>query len=233
MAILATTAMALSAGIQTSSAQDISAAKKPAVVSAYNWSGFYIGGYVGGAWGNTDVTRIDNGLGFSSTPNGVSLGGILGYNYPIGMGIIGLEGDAGWLSASGTSSGAAGGSSYNQNVKVDFEGRIRARLGYAMDRTLLFAAGGVSFGHQKIALELIPSTGVNSLSNNHTGWNLGGGLDYAFINNLVGRIEYIYDKFNTKTYAFSSNPIGAFADRTANNNTSTVRAALIFKFGGK
>src|SRR5262245_1699090 len=68
-----------------------------------DWSGLYFGGYVGGTWGTTDVSRLDNAFPpVQSKPNGVALGGLFGYNFQSGPYVFGLEADAGWLSAKAT-----------------------------------------------------------------------------------------------------------------------------------
>jgi outer membrane immunogenic protein len=200
----------------------------PAIrASTYNWTGFYVGASVGGAWGHTDVSRLDNAfLPVQSSPNGVALGGLLGYNLQSGSSVFGLEGDAGWMSAKASTSGFTT-AAFMQTSRIDFEGRIRGRLGYAMDRTLPFVAGGVSFGHQKLTIDNLFLGTTMSLKKIHTGWNIGGGLDYVLLPGWIGRIEYIYDQFSAQDYIFGAPAV--VADRSVKFNTSTVRAALIYK----
>src|SRR5262252_8228067 len=68
----------------------------------YNWSGFYVGGYVGGAWGNS-VTVTDVG-GFNAPAghqwsydldSSVIGGGTIGLNYQVGQWVWGIEGEVG------------------------------------------------------------------------------------------------------------------------------------------
>jgi outer membrane immunogenic protein len=204
--------------------------KAPPPAAPFNWAGFYVGGYVGGVWGNTHVRRLDGSSTFNpidADPNGVGLGGLVGYNIQNGLTVFGLEGDAGWLNAKATDNQFSAGN-LTVPVKIDFEGRVRGRIGYAIDRMLPFIAGGVSFGHERVTLNS-PGFSTPSVSKDHTGWNIGGGLDYAFQNNWIGRIEYIYDAFSNPIYGFSAASGGAFADRRAKFDTNTVRAALILK----
>ena len=59
-----------------------------------NWTGFYLGGYFGGAYGKTDVGFV----GLTSTdPNvaGWLGGGQVGLNYQADRWVLGVEGDFG------------------------------------------------------------------------------------------------------------------------------------------
>jgi outer membrane immunogenic protein len=205
--------------------------KAPQLAAPFNWGGFYVGAYVGGVWGNTHVRRFDGATSFNpidADPSGVGIGGLVGYNLQNGQTVFGLESDAGWLNAKATDNQFSSASGLTVPVKINFEGRIRGRFGYAIDRSLFFIAGGVSFGHEMVTLN-DPGFATPSVSKDHIGWNIGAGLDYAFLNNWIGRVEYIYDAFSNPIYGFSAASGGAFADRKAKFDTNTVRAALILK----
>ena len=55
----------------------------PAMIAAHNWTGFYIGGHCGGAWGRTSAHTIDDDDVFDNrlSPNGGFCGGQLGHNW--------------------------------------------------------------------------------------------------------------------------------------------------------
>src|SRR5262245_22588423 len=61
----------------------------------FSWTGFYIGGNIGGAWGQGNVTDSLFGLNFgNANNNGVFIGGgQLGFNYQFGYAVLGLEWD--------------------------------------------------------------------------------------------------------------------------------------------
>ena len=65
-----------------------------------------------------------------------------------------------------------------------------------------------------------------------TGWNVGGGLEWAFADHWSVRGEYIYDRFNGKTYDFDALNVNGrnFGARSVSLTESTARAALIYKF---
>ena len=58
----------------------------------FSWTGFYIGGNIGGAWGQGNVSDSLFGLNFgTATNNGVFIGGgQLGFNYQFGYGVLGM-----------------------------------------------------------------------------------------------------------------------------------------------
>src|SRR5271169_4086886 len=74
-------------------------AEPPPPVPVLNWTGFYIGANIGGAWSNnswTDTLFLTN---FSNNGNNGAFigGGQVGRNYQIGHFVIGGEGDFDWV----------------------------------------------------------------------------------------------------------------------------------------
>src|SRR5262245_51145952 len=61
----------------------------------FSWTGFYVGGNIGGAWANRDVTDTFLGVNFNNgNSNGVFIGGAqLGYNWQVGYAVLGIEAD--------------------------------------------------------------------------------------------------------------------------------------------
>src|SRR5258708_28532110 len=101
--LLHTTA-ALSALLVTSmaaNAADVYArpryAPPPAVYAPppFSWTGFYVGGNIGGAWANRDVLDPFLGVNFNNgNSNGVFIGGgQLGYNWQVNYFVLGIEAD--------------------------------------------------------------------------------------------------------------------------------------------
>src|ERR1019366_7209389 len=72
--------------------------KAPMMAPPFSWTGFYIGGNIGGAWAHNDVTDSFYGLNFSGgNNNGVFLGGgQIGGNYQFSNFVVGVEGTFDW-----------------------------------------------------------------------------------------------------------------------------------------
>lgn len=161
----------------------------------YSWTGFYIGGQLGGAWNDSSWSTAPGTPPFASfgTPgSGFLYGGQVGYNYQIGQFVLGAEGDVAGLDLSGdnqcsTTLGTT------CRTKQDWLGSIRARAGFAIDRLLLYADGGVAFTDYHFAetSPLVQSWGGGS----RTGWTLGLGAEYAITDHFTGGVEYNYYDF--------------------------------------
>jgi outer membrane immunogenic protein len=61
----------------------------------FTWTGFYLGGNIGGAWANRDVTDTFLGVNFNNGNNdGVFIGGgQLGFNWQVSNFVLGFEAD--------------------------------------------------------------------------------------------------------------------------------------------
>jgi outer membrane immunogenic protein len=145
------------------------------IVPGYNWTGCYIGGYVGGAWNDRDgATFTDLGnANFASFSGGVAAakispshswsadlgdsfigGGTLGCNWqpfrsPF---VLGIEGEFGHLRLTGeafdptTIQGGQTTPDVLGSARIgDWYGMATGRLGYAWDRLLLYVKGGAAF----------------------------------------------------------------------------------------
>jgi outer membrane immunogenic protein len=176
----------------------------------FTWTGIYIGGQVGYAWGTgrnqfngfdpffAPGVSLNNSVG--GTPNGVIGGGNVGFNYQINQWVFGLEGTVDGTSLSNTAVATfPDGSTLTANSTADIQGSVRGRLGVAWDRALIYATGGVAFGGFNTNLSLsapnVPFFASRSVSNTRVGWTVGGGIQYAVTNNWSIRAEYRFTDF--------------------------------------
>jgi outer membrane immunogenic protein len=151
-----------------------------AAVSGFGWSGFYLGATGGYDWQKGHLTDGVDSFGFKL--NDGRFGGFAGYNFDIGSGAIaGVEGDLGYDWGKYSEADAV--------ARTGFNGSARARVGFAFDRALIYAAGGYTASRFKI--ENAPENWSKTLS----GWTVGAGVDYAFTNTVFGRLEYRYNDF--------------------------------------
>jgi outer membrane immunogenic protein len=157
-------AMHFAAGAETGAAT----AKKPARPSpAFSWTGFYLGGNVGGGTShiNFSGTGVFTTAGVadpfafanSGTASGILAGGQLGFNYELPAHVVlGLEADLDGSSFHGlttfcsTGTGGPllgrGANCETSNNKLEEFGTVRGRIGYAFDdRVLVYGTGGFAW----------------------------------------------------------------------------------------
>lgn len=235
--ILALTSIAAFSGsaMAADMAAKAPAYKAPPPVAIYNWTGFYIGGFVGGAFadGNAVSTepqvppaggfynggRLNNSYSLSDS---VIAGGTIGYNYqPVGARwLVGIEGEAGYIHLARTiqdvnaiNAGFAFPDSLDSTKIGDWYGVIAGRLGFTADRALFYAKGGVAFVNKNYHFGDNCITGGcgPGILNLDTGgtqvtWAAGGGIEYALAGNWSIKGEYLY-LATQQTY--TSNGIGA------------------------
>jgi outer membrane immunogenic protein len=194
-------------------AGDLPSSKAPpaAPVIDSSWTGWYGGVQGGGAFGNTQFEQPNIAYSSKWKNNGVIGGVHFGYNYQIQQFLIGVQADGDVLSVAGT--GGGGNPAFtNSNVTShhDWLASIGGRLGYIYkNNILLYAIGGYSAIDAQSATY---SAGVQNgqISTSYNGYNVGGGVEYAFTRNWSANLEYRYydfSKFNAlytgKTVAFS------------------------------
>lgn len=239
--LLSTVAFAAIAG-QALAADLPSTKEAPVYVApppAFSWTGFYIGADIGGGWESKTADYAASPLSpagsFNATASGVVGGGYLGYNYQINQFVIGVQGD---IQGAGIS-----GSTYVSAIDVTMKptqnwlAAINGRLGFALYRTLFYAIGGVAFTEDSHTLNAGPflTATLNSFripassqpfSVNRTGYDVGGGIEYAFTPSWTARVEYRYYNFGSWNYA-SASWVGHGIDNLS-DNTVTVGVSYLF-----
>jgi outer membrane immunogenic protein len=193
-------------------------APRGAFVAPYSWNGIY-GGLSGGyGWGKTRGNFLPAGFGPSLDLEGGLVGGQIGYNYQIGNWVLGFEIDYQWthIHAAATVAGTVA------EGEIRSFGTARGRIGAAWDRFLLFGTGGGAWGR---GIAVVP--GFVKDAANHTGWTVGGGLEFGLTPNLSAKAEYLYVRFNTQDYFISQGCTGACEIGAGVN---VVRAGLNYRF---
>jgi outer membrane immunogenic protein len=194
----------------------------PIYVPVFTWTGFYVGANAGYAWGQIDSTNVGviGGFGNFADPDGFVGGGQIGYNYQIGQWVIGAEADFQGADLKATAF-APGVTASNE---INYFGTVRARVGYAFDRFLPYVTGGFAYGNVKN--KVTTPFGAFSDDNTQYGWTVGGGLEYAFTNNLTAKLEYLYVDLDKESITV---PGGTF-NANVETKFSVVRAGLNYKF---
>jgi len=181
-------------------------APPPAPIAAPlpTWAGFYIGGHIGYGWskmtgqnsGGSELITGDLKL------NGAIAGVHAGYNWQYGQLVFGVEGDISGVFGHSWSKIVCNLSNCDTQIHGEMQGlaSIRGRLGWAFDRTLIYATGGVAWGLYKSGLDV--GSIVAPASATVTGGVFGGGVEWKYNPNLSFRLEglqYIFDKTENNT----------------------------------
>ena len=221
----------------------------PPVLPVFSWTGFYVGAQAGYEFGRSNAFAFAtaNGAGLaanSASKNGVIGGGHLGYlfstqslpvigsffgsNGAFGLGtagVIGVEGDVDGSSA--RANYALGG--FNDNIRNNIQGSIRGRLGIAFDRALFYATGGAAFGSLQNSYVNTFNGASDYYSLTRVGYTVGGGIEYAFTNNLSVRVEYRFTDFGTVNDTLGNATAGGVNVRHRETD-NRVQGGISYKF---
>ena len=108
---------------------------------------------------------------------------------------------------------------------------VRGRLGLAFDRFLAFGTGGWAWGNPLTSYALVGAAPFfNRWWEGSTGWTAGLGVDYAFTDSVVGRIEYRYTSLETAGFVSTATNTAEASNRVP---ISDLRAGIAYKFGGR
>ena len=193
--------------------------KAPAYVQPiYNWTGFYIGGHVGGAFSGSNSLEGDSRF----------LGGIQGgADYQFGNNwVIGAEVQYSWTGNNNGGVTLPGGVIVNSNS--DQLGSVTGRLGYSFGPTLLYAKGGYAWKDNNNLTASLAGAPVALIGgSNNDGYTVGAGLEYMFAPNWSAKLEYQYYNFGSST--FLTGPVDIVGTRFTDSE-HTVKAGVNYRF---
>ncbi|THD71137.1 MAG: porin family protein [Bradyrhizobium sp.] len=187
----------------------------------YNWTGFYIGGHVGGAFAG------DNSLLGSSAR---FLGGLQGgadYQFATNW-VVGAEAQYSWLNGNNNGVLFPGGTLVT--TKADQLGSVTGRFGYTWGPALLYAKGGYAWRDNNnlgVSVGGVP-VAFATTGNRQDGYTVGAGLEYMFAPNWSAKAEYQYYNFGSTTFtAGTPEIIGA----RLRDDEHTVKLGINYRFG--
>src|SRR5208283_2475973 len=157
------------------------------------------------------------GNNFGNSNTGFLGGGQAGYNWQTGAFVLGIETDfdGSSLSKSGNLvgpnftnpfTGTTGFLTANGKISLDWLGSTRARVGFVAtpdNRLMFYGTGGFAYGGGSAHLNVYDAANgwywsSNSGSQTRTGWTIGGGVEYAWTNNIILGAEYLYYDLGSK-----------------------------------
>jgi len=223
-------------------------------------------GGIWGSGGNPSTSVFAPGFPFVATfwpqgnnnnQSGFIGGGQAGYNWQTGAFVLGVETDfdGSSLSRSRSIVGPAFADFVNPSttdfftangkISLDWLGSTRGRVGFVAtpdNRLMFYGTGGVAYGGGSANLNVYDSLhGLYWSSNNNsatrTGWTIGGGVEYAWTNNIIIGAEYLYFDLGSKHLDTYPNPVTTaffgtqvYSSTKINFDGNVIRGRISYKF---
>jgi high affinity Mn2+ porin len=225
-------------------------AKALPISTAYDWTGFYLGGHIGYALGNSNFTA-------TTTPGAPSISGSLdlfqgfdifkeqgsffeglqiGYNYMFqNRLVIGAEVDASFPSFQSLEGLSIGGSSTFLAPGIGWEtysetvlafGTVRGRVGYAFGDWLFYATGGLAWTYDQLTLTQLATGASDSPFLWRFGWAAGAGVEFPVAPHWTARFEYLFTDYDFTSVTFPT----AVQRSDSNFSLQEFRAGLSYQF---
>ncbi len=194
----------------------------------YDWTGFYIGGHIGGDWLNNSV------FGNSSARFIAGVQGGADYQFAQNW-VMGIEANYSFMPSNnnnGFAFVAPGGAGLVTNNASDRGlGSVTGRLGYTWGPGLLYMKGGYGFRENgnNIAVTVAGVPVAFALNRSQSGYTVGAGLEYMFAQNWSGKLEYQY--FNFGNSQFTSGPAALVGLGSYRTDENTFKAGVNYRFG--
>lgn len=199
---------------------DAAGAAAPPAPQLYNWTGVYSGLTAGYNWGSTDTTYVAPGFltgGFfpadqaaisaQGSPNlrpKAFMGGVeFGYNWQLNNVVAGIESDFEYIGLHKAFDGTlVTPTPVNQvthtDIRTDWLFTLRGRFGWAWDRTLIYATGGLAVADVRFSQTNSfsgipqPTSDIFNVAETKVGWVIGGGAEQAFGDRWSAKVEYLH-----------------------------------------
>jgi outer membrane immunogenic protein len=187
----------------------------------YNWTGFYVGGHLGGAFAGDNSLLGNQGRFFGGVQGGFD------YQFA-GNWVVGAEAQYSWLANNNNGVLFPGGTLVTTNNSQ--LGSATGRLGYAWGPALLYGKGGYAWrDNTNLAVATAGLPVAFAATGNHKdGYTVGAGLEYMFAPNGSAKVEYQYYNFGNTT--FTAGP-PAIVGARFRDDEHTVKAGLNYRFG--
>jgi len=213
------------------------------VTSAYDWSGWYVGGNVGyGVAGDpsSEIFITPGGTSFSNEPFTLSPAGAIGgaqtgVNFQTGRWVLGIEGDWQWSGQRNSvcvQTCSVGIGPFNAQLTADQEitwlATLRGRVGYADGAFLWYVTGGGALG--QVNMNSVSTNVPASLNRTQGGFAIGGGVETAVTGNWTAKLEYLYIGLGAITDTFTGPFVGSTQAVHSDIRDNIVRLGLNYRF---
>jgi high affinity Mn2+ porin len=246
--IAGATAAALIGAAENAAADGVMLTKAPPVSfsdPAYDWSGFYLGGHLGYAGGDSHFTGpggIAGSISLAQPFNAFNEAGSFfagvqaGYNYMLPNRIVlGAEADASFPAFPNLSGISVGGiTTFNSPFGAEtygetmlYSGTLRGRIGYAPGHWLFYATGGFAWSYNQLTLTNA-ATGTSDMPFLwRLGWTAGAGIETPIAPHWTARLEYLFTDYGNESVLFGN----AGQRFTSDFPLQELRAGVNYQFG--
>jgi outer membrane immunogenic protein len=209
--------------------------KAPASIVAFNWTGWYVGAFVGPTSTRSRGTDPNGVLlgNFENTGVGFTAGGTLGYNWELGATpfggrwLVGLEGDIGYFGNSHSVHDFNDALIYN--TKTKWLGTARGRVGITNGPNLSYFTGGYAALDVTDSNQVVGATTIES-SKTKSGWTVGSGVETMLGGGWTAKSETLY--VNVGAGDALQQPANALDTRIDSHRYYTQRFGVNYLFGG-
>jgi outer membrane immunogenic protein len=216
----------------------------PPPPAIYDWTGFYLGGHIGGGMLVDSVSQngtSSGGFGLANTgnlrPAGVIGGLQAGANYEFTPWVVGIEGT--WTAsaiqgntlipcAGACLLGATPITQERFTSQAQWFAALTGRAGYAANDWLFYAKAGGAWMRVRYTEDLLAggvTATTQNLNDNRTGFTVGAGIEFGLVENISAKVEYDFYDFGSKNYNFA-----AITPVTVKSDVHTLTVGLNYKF---
>jgi outer membrane immunogenic protein len=194
----------------------------------FSWTGFYIGGHVGGAVGGNSNF---GGLALSGDSARLLVGLQAGADWQFASNwVAGVEAQYSWLGGNTVSAVLPAGLVYNTNQRAIAS--LTGRIGYAWGPSLVYVKGGFAYSDYTDILTLGGAPTPFGLDTTHSsGYTLGVGAEYMFAPCWSAKVEYQYYNFGSSRFVAPA-VLAQFGSFTNDDHSFKVGVNYHFNWGG-
>jgi outer membrane immunogenic protein len=197
----------------------------------YLWTGCYVGGNIGGAWSNVDLSGV-SGANFSATNSGFAGGGQIGCDYQWGAWVVGVRDMLDATSLSSRTNISTAPFTGVVDSRTRWFDTLTARVGFLVPSTnvLLYAQGGAAWTNTNITFLDGSGAQLGEASNDRTGWTVGAGVEWMFAPHWSVFAEYNFMGFGTQSATFTGCSGTCVVSANAKADVQNVLAGVNYKF---
>jgi outer membrane immunogenic protein len=208
----------------------------PTVPPPFSWTGCCAGAHGGYGWGKTH----DIGADATAKNKGWLAGGQIGCDYQLApKWVVGVEAMAAWTDVHSTNDPFFSGKTFagNFSTQTNWIASATARLGFGMERWLIYAKGGAAWSDEDYRNVGNSIGGPFDFRGGKSGpgWTAGAGIEWMFAPNWSAKIEFNHYDFRRRTARLSDR----FGDPSFNaqfkSDLQTVIVGVNYRFatGGR